>query len=161
MLHRKKTRKGRPMSIAVVIFLIFFVDGSSSQGVVPTPTTTTFKGSSMQLFGKSHSAYTLLHGNNLVGLYEFTFGDARDTSPAGLTASAGQSNPLAYGHDGVMSSGIMPVTAGYAGKALYFKGMDHVRFEIDINPAAMAQVSMGGWVKTAWQKRRLRTLRIS
>eukprot|EP00505_MAST-04D_sp_SCG-Rhode-Island_P003958 Stramenopile-MAST_4_protein_3958 len=149
MLHRKKTRKGRPMSIAVVIFLIFFVDGSSSQGVVPTPTTTTFKGSSMQLFGKSHSAYTLLHGNNLVGLYEFTFGDARDTSPAGLTASAGQSNPLAYGHDGVMSSGIMPVTAGYAGKALYFKGMDHVRFEIDINPAAMAQVSMGGWVKTA------------
>ena len=106
------------------------------------------------MFNRSHSAYSLTKGNHLIGLYEFNTGDARDTSPAGVGIEAASNHtpgsvfsPIAYGNDGIISSGVEFIESGYVGGGVLLDGNERIDFDIDINSVRDAKLTMGGWVK--------------
>jgi len=138
-----------PVNYSAMLFIFALLIVRAKPDLGAASTTTTRGGTHTDLYNESHSAFTLLRGDELVGLYEFNEGDGRDTSPVGFAATSDGKRKTAYGHDGILSSGILPIANGYVGKGLYFHGNDFVRFDIDINPYVLPQVSMGAWVKTA------------
>ena len=72
-----------------LIFLFFLPFKPTEASVIAVPSTADGAvNNGMNLFNRSHSAYSLTNGNHLIGLYEFNTGDARDTSPAGVVKEA-------------------------------------------------------------------------
>jgi hypothetical protein len=152
-----------------VVFLLTTILKAVEPSVLATPTTASDTlNPAMELFNRSHSAYSLTNGNYLIGLYEFNYEDARDTSPAGMSNNNNNDNnnndnnnndnnnniadnailsPVAYGNDGILSPGVEFITSGYVGGGILLNGNDHIKFDIDINPSAMPKLTMGGWVK--------------
>ena len=76
-----------------VVFLLTTILKAVEPSVLATPTTASDTlNPAMELFNRSHSAYSLTNGNYLIGLYEFNYEDARDTSPAGMSNNNNNDN---------------------------------------------------------------------
>ena len=89
-----------------LIFLFFLPFKPTDASVIAAPSTADGAANNgVNLFNRSHSAYSLTKGNHLIGLYEFNTG-ARDTSPAGVVKEAVSNHNsifLAYGNDGIVT----------------------------------------------------------
>ena len=83
--------------------------------------------------------YTLARPDALVAFYPFD-GSAQDVAPAGVRSQS-------YRRDGVVS-GARQTTQGKTGAAYHMDGVSYVEVDVNINPGAMPELTMGAWVKT-------------
>ena len=82
--------------------------------------------------------YSLVRPHRLVALYPFD-GSAQDAAPSGQGSDG-------YRRDGTVS-GAKLTTAGQSGQSYYFDGTSYVAANVNLNPSALPQVTMGAWVK--------------